>query len=116
MTLFIYLFIYLLLLLFCEHDIFLKSILSFQKIKFYKFHYLSFCFINLFFFILDLISKMSTKVQFIKKVHNKIQIDQIFYLKTLKRSKKKNKIRIDKNIERVQDKQPKKKKKKKIIK
>jgi hypothetical protein len=52
---------------------------------------------------------MSTKVQFIKKVHNKIQIDQIFYKKTLKRSKKTNKIRIDKNIERVQDKQPKKK-------
>jgi len=45
----------------------------------------------------------STKVEFIKYIHNKIQIDPP--KKTLKGCKKINKIQIDKNIEKVQDKQ-----------
>jgi hypothetical protein len=59
-------------------------ILSFQTIKFCKFLYMSFCFINIF---LDFLfaRKMPTKVLFIRKVHNKIQ--------------------TDKNIEKVQKKQ-----------
>jgi hypothetical protein len=45
---------------------------------------------------------MSTKVQFIREIHNKIQINK---KKTLKKCKKNNIIQKDKNIERVQDKQ-----------
>jgi hypothetical protein len=52
---------------------------------------------------------MQMKVQFIREVHNKIQILK----KTLKKCEKNNKIQTDKNIERVQDRPQKKKKKKK---
>ncbi len=37
---------------------------------------MSFYFINFFFYILDLVIKMSMKVRFIKAIHNKIQIDK----------------------------------------
>jgi hypothetical protein len=43
------------------------------------------------------------KVQFIRKVHNKTQINK--RKKTLKGCKINNKIQINKNIERVQDRQ-----------
>ncbi len=64
----------------------------FQKIKFYKFHYISFCFINLF-YILDLLSKMPMKVRFIKKGFI------ARYKQTTKKKEKRKKEK--KNIERV---------------
>jgi hypothetical protein len=45
------------------------------------------------------------KVQFIRKVHKKIQIDIRKYIYILKGCKTNNKIQTNKNIEKVQDKQ-----------
>jgi hypothetical protein len=52
---------------------------------------MSFCFINIYFYILHFLSKMSMKVRFIKKICNKIQINK----KILKKCNTNNKIQID---------------------
>lgn len=54
---------------------------------------MSFCFIDIF----DLLDKISTKIRFVKKVHNKIQTN-----KNIERVKDKRK---KKNIKEVQDNQ-----------
>ncbi len=61
-----------------------------------------FYFIN-FICIFYLVGKMSTKVPFIRKVHNNIQIDK--EKRILKKCKKDNKIQTNQNIQSVQNSQ-----------
>ncbi len=116
--------------LFFEHNNFFKSKFLFQEIKFYIFHHISF-FTNNYFpllpyqtwdLIFNIINININNNEILKNnwEHNKIKkgwmslivhsnaVPKWILKETLMRCKKNNKIQIDKNIEKVQDKQQKK--------